>query len=513
MKVIGAGFGRTGTLSLKTALEELGMVKCYHMFEVFRRPGDSRVWNQALDGKSVDWPNFFQGYQAIVDWPGCTFYQELMAVYPDAKVVLSVRDPEKWYESVLNTILSPHPHLGVCGHLVLSTPHTTYLYHEPERHLAAHPTRPILYLGMLLHPTSYLFFTKYGGDIWPNYKRTMPPEISTLLADLSTTFGLTATQPENPFAVYVGVSTQETEEEGLYWRTCDKPYARFFVQSNPHYSAGYGLLTLMPFSTGAFLRSLARFVRDRAQRNLEPLFTTAQQWPLTKQLFGVQKIQHMLRQTPLCADLPDAEMRLLTQTAELIALPAGRYLFRAGDRSDEMYVVAAGAVYVVVERNGEERIVDQLATGAMFGEIALLSGEVRTAAIRTAIKCTLIRLKRKQLLALMETHPTLRDAIWQAYSRRRFADLTASPSFQFAHLSRQQRMAWLAQGQVQTLTVAEKSTVQTPWFFVLTGTVELQQQQQWSTLRAPALIQITDVLQISAQSTTHYVCLPNPMDY
>lgn len=104
MKVIGAGFGRTGTLSLKTALEELGMVKCYHMFEVFRRPRDSRVWNDALDGKSVDWPYFFQGYQAIVDWPGCTFYKELMEVYPDAKVVLSVRDPEKWYDSALNTI-------------------------------------------------------------------------------------------------------------------------------------------------------------------------------------------------------------------------------------------------------------------------------------------------------------------------------------------------------------------------------------------------------------------------
>jgi hypothetical protein len=104
MKVIGAGFGRTGTLSLKTALEEVGLVKCYHMFEVFRRPGDSRVWNDALDGKSVDWKQLFQGFQAIVDWPGCTFYKELMDVYPDAKVVLSVRDPEKWYDSALNTI-------------------------------------------------------------------------------------------------------------------------------------------------------------------------------------------------------------------------------------------------------------------------------------------------------------------------------------------------------------------------------------------------------------------------
>lgn len=104
MKVIGAGFGRTGTLSLKLALEELGFGPCYHMTEVFRHKDHGAAWLARAEGKPVDWKAVFKDYQATVDWPACTYYQELMAAFPEAKVLLSVRDPEKWYESAKNTI-------------------------------------------------------------------------------------------------------------------------------------------------------------------------------------------------------------------------------------------------------------------------------------------------------------------------------------------------------------------------------------------------------------------------
>jgi len=105
MQVIGAGLGRTGTLSLKTALEELGFGPCYHMQEVvLRHPEHVATWLDALHGRPVDWKTFFKPYQATVDYPGCNYYQELMAVYPEAKVILTVRDPEKWYESAYHTI-------------------------------------------------------------------------------------------------------------------------------------------------------------------------------------------------------------------------------------------------------------------------------------------------------------------------------------------------------------------------------------------------------------------------
>lgn len=109
MKVIGAGFGRTGTLSLKTALEKLGFGPCYHMVEVMAHPEHAAFWAGAADrsaeGQPVNWEEVFTGYEATVDWPGCVFYEELMQSYPEAKVLLSVRDPEKWYESVRNTFL------------------------------------------------------------------------------------------------------------------------------------------------------------------------------------------------------------------------------------------------------------------------------------------------------------------------------------------------------------------------------------------------------------------------
>jgi hypothetical protein len=104
MKVIGAGFGRTGTTSLKAALEALGFAPCYHMQEVFRRPRHTETWMAAAAGRRVDWKRFLEGYAATVDWPGCTFYRELLEAFPDAKVLLSVRDPETWYESCSQTI-------------------------------------------------------------------------------------------------------------------------------------------------------------------------------------------------------------------------------------------------------------------------------------------------------------------------------------------------------------------------------------------------------------------------
>jgi Sulfotransferase domain len=104
LEVIGAGFGRTGTMSLKVALEELGFEPCYHMSEVFTHPAHVELWRAAARGKSVDWEQIFGGYRATVDWPACTFYGELMEKYPDSKVILTVRDPQRWYESAYNTI-------------------------------------------------------------------------------------------------------------------------------------------------------------------------------------------------------------------------------------------------------------------------------------------------------------------------------------------------------------------------------------------------------------------------
>ena len=104
LRVIGAGFGRTGTLSLKGALEHLGFGPCYHMIEVIDHPEHVDFWQRAAAGAAVDWDEILAGYRAAVDWPACSFYAELAARYPEAKVILTARDPERWYQSAWQTI-------------------------------------------------------------------------------------------------------------------------------------------------------------------------------------------------------------------------------------------------------------------------------------------------------------------------------------------------------------------------------------------------------------------------
>ena len=104
LKIIGAGFGRTGTLSIRKALVELGFGPCYHMKVALYHPWHILFWLRAIHGKKVNWRGFFRRYNSVVDWPACEFYEELMKEYPDALILLNVRDPEKWYDSSLKTI-------------------------------------------------------------------------------------------------------------------------------------------------------------------------------------------------------------------------------------------------------------------------------------------------------------------------------------------------------------------------------------------------------------------------
>jgi hypothetical protein len=104
LQVIGAGVGRTGTMSLRLALNQLGLGPCYHMIELVQNlPVNVPLWLSALDGRA-DWATIFKGYESAVDWPTAGFYRELHAVYPSAKFVLTVRSPESWAESFSETI-------------------------------------------------------------------------------------------------------------------------------------------------------------------------------------------------------------------------------------------------------------------------------------------------------------------------------------------------------------------------------------------------------------------------
>lgn len=171
LKVIGAGFGRTGTTSLQQALEDLGFGPCYHMTEAFARPEHAPVWEAAANGQPVEWEDVFGSYQAAVDWPAAAFYQQLMERYPDAVVILTVRDPERWYESTQNTIYA-------IGKLTASPPVSwlTAVFAPHQRRITA-MTRRLAWeelFGGRFEDRQYAIdvFNRYNADV----QRRVPAE-------------------------------------------------------------------------------------------------------------------------------------------------------------------------------------------------------------------------------------------------------------------------------------------------------------------------------------------------
>jgi hypothetical protein len=106
LKVVGAGVGRTGTASLKLALEQLLAGRCHHMFEIIENPAQASGWTDAIEGREVDWQELLDGYVAQVDWPGASFWREISDANPDALVLLSTRDADSWYRSASSTIFN-----------------------------------------------------------------------------------------------------------------------------------------------------------------------------------------------------------------------------------------------------------------------------------------------------------------------------------------------------------------------------------------------------------------------
>jgi hypothetical protein len=111
LKVVGSGFGRTGTNSLKLALEQLGLGPCHHMYEVRDHPEQLPHWHAAAEGGTADWDAVYAGYASAVDWPTAFYWRELAAHYADAKIIHTVRPEAAWLESFRATIhraLSEH---------------------------------------------------------------------------------------------------------------------------------------------------------------------------------------------------------------------------------------------------------------------------------------------------------------------------------------------------------------------------------------------------------------------
>lgn len=366
-----------------------------------------------------------------------------------------------------------------------------------------HPGKPMYGMGPMVHPSSYLQVARYVDVFWPRPDEPVPPDMLGFIVELADEFKMRQIDPSRPLLRAGSMPTRESDAERDYWRRCDKPAARFFVAMNPAYSQGDGIVTMFPI-TGSMLRGIAsRIVRERAGRLVEGTLAAAQRLPLVERLLRPRAVRRQLQAAPLLAGLADGDLRRLAERATIVALPAGHTLFHAGDAGDEVYVVARGAVAVVA---GEEML-DQLGAGALFGEIAVLTGGRRKASVRAVIPTTLVKIPGEAVRAVMRRGP-LGDALGEMAAARLFDDHLRA-SGRHRQLGREARMTWARSGRLAELEPgARLRGTDAAFSIVLRGDVLIEQDGAQLSAQAPVVIAWTPSTVVVASTPARVLHVP-----
>lgn len=248
-------------------------------------------------------------------------------------------------------------------------------------------------------------------------------------------------------------------------------------------------------------------MQRKLRQPLRAAVALVQRTALGARLMRPEVLRHLRRAAPF-AHFDEATLRALARCAQLVSLPGGRYVFHKGDRSDNLYLLASGAAYVVDEDGQREKVVDELGSGSLFGEIALLAGERRSASIRTATASVLVRISRTVLLELMASNASLEQGMWRELAERRFDDLARGVE-RYGHLGRKGRLAWLQRGEHRELAARETLCLEAgDHVFVLSGVLELEDEGKWMATCGSMLLEVDKPLRVRAREATRLSLLP-----
>jgi len=377
------------------------------------------------------------------------------------------------------------------------------------RHQVVHPRTPRFYLGSLVHPSSYHAFARFAARIYPGRDGT-PPRLHALLTELGDAFGLAPVDPSRPLVRRVGWITRDTEVERDYWQRCDKPTVRFFVEANPGYVEGHGLLTLVPFDLASGVVSVWRFIRGRIRRRLTAASVHLRRLPLPKPRLDADRLAGLLGRSNELARVEPSNLPKIATATSLTTLPGGRHLFHRNDRAEAMYLVLEGACYLLTDDgDGGDVILDQLSAGHLFGEAALLPGQVHATSARAACATRLLRIDGPGVQHLMENEEEVRDALWGLFGRRLFDGFVRKLD-RFAGMSRAERMAWYDGAKVMDLDIGVSIEVEDETMFLATGHIEVNQHGAWIGVNAPSLLVLTEPTRIKAGPGTRLLELHEP---
>ena len=368
--------------------------------------------------------------------------------------------------------------------------------------------RPVYYLGCLVHPSSYYQLARYLRPVWPSREAQPDDATRTLMAELATSFGLKSVG-DDPLVRDVGWITRDSDAERAYWRRCARPEVQFFRAANPGYGEGHGLLTLVPMRIGSISGATARIVGEKATRQLSAARDAARRLPGLSRWLAPADVARRLRAVDLFEGLSAAQIAALAQRAEVMRAPPGRVLVSRGDPGCDLFVLDSGGVQIVTAAaDGRAAVIDQLDPGDVFGEIAALTGEPRSATVESATRVTLIRLPRAALLAAMAADAALHDAIWARFSERRFEDAITGLAA-FAGTTREARREHLRRCEVTLLAAGADATWRGPGFvFVAHGEVEATQGSTQLTGHGPLLIEVADALRMVARTPARALWVP-----
>lgn len=269
---------------------------------------------------------------------------------------------------------------------------------------------PLFYLGCLVHPSSYSIFANNAPAVWPAPGVEIPAELHDLMMRLGEEFHLEMVDPARPLLRKVGWITRDSEAERRYWQTSDLPAVRFYLEQNPGYVQGHGLLTLLPLD----FMSTAKMVLNTGTSRLRKEFRRT-----------VGSIERNVLKRPLDATTAEGLLQSVEEITGLSLdavrrqgilgtrhpLSARQTLFRAGEPADAMYVVVAGSLLVLGDSPEGEFVIDQLGPSTLIGEQELIGGQPRATTVRAAIDAVLLRLTKEDLAKLLATEPRLGNAL------------------------------------------------------------------------------------------------------
>ena len=276
---------------------------------------------------------------------------------------------------------------------------------------------PLFYLGCLVHPSSYTIFANNAPAVWPAPGVEVPDDLLALMMQLGEEFHLEMVDPARPLVRNVRWITRDTEAERRYWQACNMPGARFYLEQNPGYTQGHGLLTLVPLDLASAAKMVLNTGASRLKKSLQRTMGQFERHVVRRPL-DASTAEALLATVEEITGLELDSVRTQGILGTRYPVSSRQTVFRTGDSADAMYVVVEGSLFVLDDGPDGEIVMDQLGPNTIVGETELLTGEQRTTTVRAAIDSVLLRLTKEDWSKLLIAEPRLEAALLEHMQRR-----------------------------------------------------------------------------------------------